>query len=243
METEQTSTTNTESPSTVKFTLTFKKQTFPMDRPLDEKLGDFRQIIAKDTGVAAGLQKLMLKGLMKDDSKTLRELGVKDGVKIMLVGSSIEDVMNTAAPPPPSDSKEDKVEEASKEPLSEQLPHKKIIDKGLPEGAELGKKGKNESLPAAPLQNIYNNVGVKVRLTFKMFTQELWISSASSTQKLPFSSIRAVSSEPIKGKEEYHIVSLQLGASQTSKYYLYFVPCQYTKAIRTAIMSDFTGGY
>jgi hypothetical protein len=39
-----------------------------------------------------------------------------------------------------------------------------------------------------------------------MFTQELWISSATSTQKVPFTSIRAVTSEPIKGNEDYHIV-------------------------------------
>ncbi len=65
METEPTSTTAnpaTSTPGTAKFTLTFKKQTFPMERPLEEKLGDFRQIVAKETGVAAGLQKLMLKG-------------------------------------------------------------------------------------------------------------------------------------------------------------------------------------
>jgi hypothetical protein len=39
-----------------------------------------------------------------------------------------------------------------------------------------------------------------------MWSQELWIQSASSTQKLPFASIRQVTSEPIKGHEEYHIV-------------------------------------
>jgi len=249
METESSSSTLTSTSETptsgemVKLTITFKKQTFPMERPLDEKLGDFRQVVAKDTGVAAGLQKLMWKGLMKDDTKTLRELGVKDGVKIMLVGSSIEDVMSTATAPPPTEVKEEKSEEVSKEPLCEQTQHKKIVEKGLPEGAEPGIKGRNDSLPSTPLHDIYNNVGVKVRLTFKMFTQELWVSSASSTQKVPFSSIRSVISEPIKGKEEYHIVVLQLGSSQTSKYYLYYVPCQYTRAIRTAIMSDYTGGY
>jgi len=228
---------------TVKFTITFKKQSFPIERPLDEKLGDFRQIVAKETGVAAGLQKLMYKGMMKDDSKTLREIGFKDGVKIMLVGSSIEEVMNVSVAPPPTVLKEDKMEEVTNEPLSEQLPHKRIIEKGVPEDAEPGKKGKNEQLPSTPLHSIYNNTGIKVRLTFKMFTQELWISSSSSTQKIPFSSIRSVSSEPIKGREEYHIMSLQLGSSQTSKYYLYFVPCQYVKAIKSSIMSDFTGGY
>lgn len=47
---------------------------------------------------------------------------------------------------------------------------------------------------------------MKVRLTFKSFTQELWISSVSNTQKIPYASIRKVTSEPIKGQEEYHIM-------------------------------------
>lgn len=37
-------------------------------------------------------------GLLKDDSKTIEELGIKDGTKIMLIGSSIGDVLNAAAP-------------------------------------------------------------------------------------------------------------------------------------------------
>jgi len=65
-------------------------------------------------------------------------------------------------------------------------------------------------LPATPLQGILNNIGQKVRLTFKTFTGELWISSASSTQKIPFTSIQSVTSEAIKGKEEYHIVVINI---------------------------------
>jgi len=82
-----------------------------------------------------------------------------------------------------------------------------------------------------------------VRLTFKLWSQELWIQSATSTQKLPFGTIRAVTSDPIKGQEEYHIMSLQLGSSERNKYYLYFVPAQYTRAIKSAILADYTGGY
>ena len=43
-----------------------------------------------------------------------------------------------------------------------------------------------------------------------MFTQELWISSSTSTQKVPFGQIRSVTSEPIKGQEEYHIVVINI---------------------------------
>jgi len=75
-----------------------------------------------------------------------------------------------------------------------------------------------------------------------MWSQELWIQSASSTQKLPFSTVRTVTSEAIKGREEYHIVTLQLGASDKSKYYLYFVPCQIVRAIKAALTGDYLGG-
>jgi len=243
---EITTTTETSSSSKgeiVKFTVNYKKQNHDIEFGLDQTLGELRIHIAKITGVAAAMQKLMYKGLVKDDSKTLRELGFKDAAKLMLVGSTINEVMSTSASPAEVAKTEAKAEEENKEPLSEKLPHKKIIDKGVPEGAEPGKKGKHESLPSVPIQAIYNNVGIKVRLTFKIYTQELWIQSATSTQKLPFASIRAVTSEPIKGNEDYHIMSLQLGSSDKNKYYLYFVPAQYTRAIRNTIMADFMGGY
>ena len=47
---------------TVKFTVAFKKTTYNFERSLDETLSDFRQEVAKQSGVAPGLQKLMYKG-------------------------------------------------------------------------------------------------------------------------------------------------------------------------------------
>jgi len=226
----------------VKFTVNYKKQNVEIEFGVDQTLGALRLEIARLTGVAAGLQKLMYKGMMKDDAKTLKDLNVKDGTKMMLVGSTIGEVMTASAPvPQPTESKAE--EEAKGEVMSEKLPHKKIVDKGVPEGAEPGKKGKHEPLPQTALQGIYNNVGIRVRLTFKLWSQELWIQSATSTQKLPFGTIRAVTSDPIKGQEEYHIMSLQLGSSERNKYFLYFVPAQYTRAIKNAILADYTGGY
>ena len=46
-------------------------------------------------------------GLVKDGSKTLRELNVTNGVKMMVVGSTINDVMKVT-PPPPGALKEEK---------------------------------------------------------------------------------------------------------------------------------------
>ena len=44
--------------------------------------------------------------MLKDDNKSLSELGVKDGAKIMLIGSSIEEVMNVASAPTTTELKE-----------------------------------------------------------------------------------------------------------------------------------------
>ena len=46
-------------------------------------------------------------GLVKDGSKTLRELNVANGIKMMVVGSTINDVMKVT-PPPPGALKEEK---------------------------------------------------------------------------------------------------------------------------------------
>jgi hypothetical protein len=92
--------------------------------------------------------------MLKDDTKTLRELGVKDGVKIMLIGSSIEDVMSAAAAPTTTTETKEEKEETSTEPLSERMPHKKIVDKGCPEDGTKGNRNKQEALPSVPLQGI-----------------------------------------------------------------------------------------
>lgn len=43
------------------------------------------------------MQKVMIKGLAKDE-KTLRELGVARGSKVMIVGSKLDDVVNVNTP-------------------------------------------------------------------------------------------------------------------------------------------------
>jgi hypothetical protein len=48
--------------------------------------------------------------------------------------------------------------------------------------------------------------GGKVRLTFKTEVDELWIASSTTTQRVPYNSIRAIYSEPIEGHATYHIM-------------------------------------
>jgi len=51
-----------------------------------------------------------------------------------------------------------------------------------------------------------NKHGGKVRLTFKLEIDQLWIGTKERTQKVAMNTIRHVVSEPIEGHAEYHIV-------------------------------------
>ena len=72
-----------------------------------------------------------------------------------------------------------------------------------------------------------------------MELDQLWLGTKERTEKLPMNSIKAVVSEPIKGQEEYHIMALQLGPTEASRYFIYWVPAQYVDAIKDAILGKF----
>lgn len=48
-------------------------------------------------GVPTSLQKVMIKGLAKDE-RTLRELGVVKGARVMVVGCKLDDVLAVSTP-------------------------------------------------------------------------------------------------------------------------------------------------
>ena len=55
-------------------------------------------------------------------------------------------------------------------------PHKTVLDKhGVPEDAMPGIRDCHEPLPPFPISGMYNKSGGKVRLTFKLETDQLWI--------------------------------------------------------------------
>ena len=54
--------------------------------------------------------------------------------------------------------------------------HKTVLDKyGKPDDVLPGLLGRREQLPPQPLSGMYNKSGSKVRLTFKMELNQVWI--------------------------------------------------------------------
>uniref|UniRef100_F6PR47 Ubiquitin family domain containing 1 n=1 Tax=Ornithorhynchus anatinus TaxID=9258 RepID=F6PR47_ORNAN len=212
----------------------WNKNKYDVKFPLDNTGAELKQKIHSITGLPPAMQKVMFKGLLPEE-KTLREIRVTSGAKIMVVGSTINDVLAVNTPKD-SAQQESKSEENKKEPLCRQKQHRKVLDKGKPEDVMPSVKGAQERLPTVPLSGMYNKTGGKVRLTFKLEQDQLWIGTKERTEKLPMGSIKNVVSEPIEGHEDYHMMAFQLGPTEASYYWVYWVPTQYVDAIKDTVL-------
>merc|ERR1711915_528628 len=219
----------------VDFKVVFNKKKFDVTFDLDDTIGALKVHLADIIDVPNTMQKVMIKGLAKDEM-TLRQVGVVRGSKVMVVGSTLNDVLEVAKKPTAQQLKEAAQEETVKEAWCEQKLHKKVLEKGKPDDAMPGLKNIKESLPTVPLSGMLNKTGGKVRLTFKMELDQLWLGTKERTEKLPMNSIKNVVSEPINGQEEYHIMALQLGPTEASRYFIYWVPAQSVDSIKDAII-------
>ena len=208
---------------------------------LDGTVAELKQHLQPLTGIPPAMMKIMIKGLAKDDA-TLRSLGVTKGAKVMVVGSSVQDVLTVSnkpkadAAPAGTDKKSSGSGGSRGLYASNEKLHKKVLDKGKPEDAMPGKKGSDDPLPPlTPLTGMLNKAGGKVRLTFKLESDQLWISTKERTEKVGMGSIKNIVSEPIAGHEEYHLMAIQLGPTEASRYWVYWVPAQYVEAIKNTV--------
>jgi len=221
-----------------KFKMVWNKVNYDMVKlGKGNNVGHLRKYIEELTGIPPNMQKIMYKGLVKDDTKTLEEIKLTSGAKVMVVGSTIKDIEKVKTPTTQELRAEAKAEAAaSKEPLCKQKQHQKVIEKGKPDDVPIGVKGKKEPLPHVPLSGMVNKTGGRVRLTFKLELDQLWLGTKERTEKLPMSSIRNVLSEAIEGQEEYHILAIQLGPTEASRYWIYWFPAQYVDAVKDTIL-------
>ena len=227
----------TTSENIVSFRVVWNKKNYDVTFNANVSVGNLKKHIESLTGIPVTMQKLMFKGLVKDDTKTLSDLKVTNHAKMMVIGSTVKDIMTVNIPPSDKTLKEEsKAAASTKEPWSRQKMHKKILDKGKPEDAMPGEKSKKEPLPRQPISGMLNKAAGKVRLTFKLELDQLWIGTKERTEKVSMGSIKNVLSEPIEGHEDYHVLAIQLGPTEASRYWVYWVPAQYVDAIKDTIL-------
>nr|XP_055046069.1 ubiquitin domain-containing protein UBFD1 isoform X1 [Misgurnus anguillicaudatus] len=218
----------------VEVKIIWNKNKYDLKMPLDGTGANLKEKIHSLTGLPPAMQKVMYKGLLPED-KTLREIKVTNGAKIMVVGSTINDVLAVNTPKEVIQ-QEVKAEENKKEPLCRQKQHRKVLDKGKPDDVMPSVKGVKERLPTVPLSGMYNKSGGKVRLTFKLEQDQLWIGTKERTEKIPMGSIKNVVTEPIEGHEDYNMMAFQLGPTEASQYWVYWVPAQFVDAIKDTVL-------
>merc|ERR1719322_729980 len=224
-----------ESLEKVEFKVIFNKKKYDISLSADTDIGALKTHLQPIIDIPPAMMKVMIKGLAKDEM-TLKKLGVTKGSKVMVVGSSLNDVLQVSSTPKDTPKDLSTPKETSSSETCKQKQHKKILDKGKPDDVMPGILGIKEPLPSQPLSGMVNKHGGKVRLTFKLENDQVWIGTKERTEKLPLNSIKSVVSEPIDGHKEYHIVALQLGPTEASRYWIYWVPAQYVDAIKDCIL-------
>ncbi|XP_043199260.1 ubiquitin domain-containing protein UBFD1-like [Amphibalanus amphitrite] len=88
-----------EPPASAEVTLNivYKKQKLQVQAALDGTVETLKKQLHPLIEVPPSMQKVMIRGLARDD-KTLRQLGVTSGAKVMVVGSTLNDVLSVAKP-------------------------------------------------------------------------------------------------------------------------------------------------
>ena len=76
----------------LKFRVTHRKDVLQLSMPPTATVLQLHLKLEELTGIQPTMQKVMFKGGLKDKTKTLQEVGIKNGVKMMLVGSKQDDV-------------------------------------------------------------------------------------------------------------------------------------------------------
>ncbi|MBN3275902.1 UBFD1 protein, partial [Polyodon spathula] len=224
---------------TVDLKIIWNKNKYDLRIPLDGTGASLKERIHSLTGLPPSMQKVMYKGLLPED-KTLREIKVTNGAKIMVVGSTINDVLAVNTPKEVIQ-QEVKAEENKKEPLCQQKQHRKVLDKGKPEDIMPSVKGTKERLPTVPLSGMYNKSGGKVRLTFKLEQDQLWIGTKVQRQtqyeeSLSCSSCVYIMDMCYDKEETRRGLAFQLGPTEASYYWVYWVPVQYVDAIKDTVL-------
>eukprot|EP01012_Entosiphon_sulcatum_P024255 TRINITY_DN29428_c0_g1_i1.p1 TRINITY_DN29428_c0_g1~~TRINITY_DN29428_c0_g1_i1.p1 ORF type:complete len:4234 (+),score=586.19 TRINITY_DN29428_c0_g1_i1:35-12736(+) len=82
----------------VKFCVKFTKETLEVELPESATVLELKEHLERQTGVPVAMQKLMFKGQLKEDEKTLADVGIKSNAKLMLIGSTVQQVIDAVAP-------------------------------------------------------------------------------------------------------------------------------------------------
>lgn len=220
---------------TIKFKVTHGKLQIPIELSIEATVKDLKEYLEQTTGVPLLLQKLFSKGLIKNDYAALSSLNLKESSKILLVGSTADEISQTS-----------NIRTMVEEEKKLVLPHdsfsqdqQRIINKGPPADCIPGDPFSPAVVPDT-IPGLCNHTGANVRVTLKKEIDELWIVNNSNTKKIPFAAIGDITFVPILKNPGYTVLTLHLGAN--NKYNIYFFPQQFTRSLKSIICPLYIDG-
>ncbi|KAL6779724.1 hypothetical protein ACKKBG_A13470 [Auxenochlorella protothecoides x Auxenochlorella symbiontica] len=219
----------------IQFRIVYGRNSKLVSRSPQHTVRELKREIEEHTGVVVPNQKLLCKTQLRDH-QTLSEAGVKQGSKIMVL--AIRPQSSPATPQTAEGSTEHAWDPTpAAEVWADQERHRKVLESGRPEGGWVGIADRQVPLDdnQAFIPALLTQARVKVRLTFKPELQQVWLGSDHSTQKVPYSSVRGIISQPIPASPGYSILCLSLG-SGSSQLWLYWVPSQAVSGIKLRVL-------
>ena len=163
---------------TIQIKVTHGKNMINLSIEPNTTVQDLKTRLESLTGVPMMLQKLFFKGPLKDDNALITSLNLRESSKIMLVGSTANEISQTS-------NIRASFEEEKKlnVPLEAFTPdQQKIIDKGPLPDSVIPDLLNNSILPDS-IPGLYNHIGVNIRMTIKKDIDEVWIVTNANTDK------------------------------------------------------------
>ncbi|KAJ3028167.1 UNVERIFIED_CONTAM: Ubiquitin domain-containing protein ubfd1 [Siphonaria sp. JEL0065] len=228
----------------IPFKVSYKTQVLEFELAPTATVSELKKLIENETQIDVGLQKLLFKGILKDE-QTIEEAKIGTNSKVMLMASSAKDILQVVTPPVTSSSGlglDPAAALAAKPSIFTETEHAKIIKRGKPDfEIEKGLTTGRANLPPLGV-TVLNQRGLKTRLSFRSESQELQIATAERTQKIAFSSCARIQSEDMpaeSGGEGYVALGIQIGPTEKSTLWFYWLPKQYVENIKDAVLGQF----
>ncbi|VDM32428.1 unnamed protein product [Hydatigera taeniaeformis] len=219
----------------VRLTVQHNRSHYSLELRPDCTVEDLKDKLEAVTNVPVDKQKLIFRGILKNDMKIANLKLPGREAKIMLIGterdapvasdlstvSATESDTNTENEPPPEEDKEIVA------------CHKHVIETfGKPDNAKTSFSVPVTLADNETLTGLLDKKGKPLRLRFHPESSELWMATPSATYKIPLDTVKEVEHHPILGHPGYHIMSFQLGPTRKSRFFIYWVPEQYVASIK-----------
>ncbi|KAJ3068036.1 Ubiquitin domain-containing protein ubfd1 [Podochytrium sp. JEL0797] len=184
------------------FRVAFKQQNFEMRMQEDETVAALKMRLSEETGIDVVLQKLLFKGMLKDDA-TLSDSKITNGSRVMLMASTAKDIAQVVTAPATAAASGSAAanEAAAKQSIFTETEHQKVAKRGKPD----------------------------------------WELEKERTQKVSYSSVTRIQAEDMPSPEGdgYSAIGMQVGPTEKSTLWFYWVPKQYVENIKDAVMGQF----